>query len=341
MGRDSPFFIIGAPRSGTSLVSRIIDSHPGIGVPFESHIYPTLFDWRDWYGNFDSVQARERLVEDMLSIYAVQDWDQIPDKGEVLERFERHDFHGAFEAVMGAWSSRKGKKRWGEKTPSNIEYWREILEGFPDAKFVHIVRDGRDVAMSWKRVRFGPRHFYTLAGLWRDYLDKVEQVRGRVGDAQLFQIRYEDLLTRPEQTVRNLSEFLHIEFLPTMLSFYENVESYPTDDRNEQNLSRPLMKDNMEKWRSGMSRRDLRRFEAVAGSTLDRFGYELECPEASLSKAEIWKMRLLECPVSRLHGMVRNVRGYKHALKKGALYGGIVLRGTLSTVGRSGGSSQS
>lgn len=341
MEAGRPVFIIGTPRSGTSLVSRIIDSHPEIGVPFESHIYPTLYGWRNWYGDLDRAESREHLVEDMLNIYAVQDWDEIPEKGEVLERFERHDFHGAFEAVVGAWSSIKGKRRWGEKTPSNILFWREILEGFPKAKFVHIVRDGRDVAMSWKRVRFGPRHFYTIAELWKAYLDRVERVRSRVGNNQLREIRYEDLLMRPEETVRGLSEFLNIGFVPRMLSFYENVDSYPTDARNERNLSRPLMKDNMEKWRTGMSRRDLRRFEAVAGSTLERFGYERGCPEANLSKEEIWKMRLLECPISRLYGLVRNVRGYLHALQIWVLYGRIMARNLFSTGGRLGRSPES
>lgn len=329
MESGSPVFIIGAPRSGTSLISRIIDSHPEIGVPFESHIYPTLYGWRRWYGDLEKVVSRKRLVEDMLSIYAVQDWNEIPDKEEVLEKFERHTFHGAFEAVVGAWSSMQGKRRWGEKTPSNVVYWREILEGFPDAKFVHIVRDGRDVAMSWKRVRFGPRHFYSLAGKWTEYLDRVAELRSRVDGDQLFEIRYEDLLTQPEQTVRNLSKFLNIRFVPRMLSFYENVGSYPTDERNERNLSRPLMKDNMGKWRAGMSRRDLRRFETVAGAKLERFGYERAYPEASLSKGEILRMRFLECPISRLHGLVTNVRGYSHALQLGALYGRVMLRGIL------------
>ena len=320
MGCKKPIFVVGSPRSGTSLISRILDSHPNIGVPFESHIYPRLYNWRNCYGDMNEVKNKKRLVRDILSLETLKSWREVPEKKEVISRFRGESFHSAFQATMEAWLASEEKNRWGEKTPHNIFFWESIIEGFPDSKFIHIVRDGRDVALSWKKVRFGPEHFYPIARLWKKYIEKVEELKSNIGRNKIYEVKYEKILTNPKKEIGNVCYFLGEKFYPKMMSFYDEKKSYPTDKRNEENLSRPLLRDNMNKWRTQADPRNLRIFEAVAGGILERYGYELSQQEASISRREAWQIRFVERPVTRLFGVLKDVRGMREAVRSLPLY---------------------
>lgn len=320
MSCESPIFVVGSPRSGTSLLSRILDSHPNIGIPFESHIYPRLYSWRKCYGDMSETKNKERLVRDILSLETLKSWDKVPKKQEIVENFEGESFHDAFRATIESWLAGKQKNRWGEKTPHNIFFWESIIEGIPDSKFIHIIRDGRDVALSWKKVRFGPEHFYPISELWKEYIEEVEKLKYRVGTKKVHEVKYEKILTNPKKEIGDICSFLGEKFSPKMMSFYNKTDSYPTDKRNEENLSRPLLRDNMNKWKSQASSRNLRIFEAVAGRTLERYGYELSQQEASISRREAWQIRFVEHPVTRLFGALKDVRGIREAVRSLPLY---------------------
>lgn len=312
--------MVGSPRSGTSLLSRILDSHPNIGIPFESHIYPRLYSWRKCYGDMKKKKNKEKLIRDILSLETLKSWGEVPKKEEVINRFRGDTFHSAFQATMEAWLSGTGKKRWGEKTPHNVFIWEDIVEGFPNSRFIHIVRDGRDVALSWKKVRFGPEHFYSISKLWKKYIEKIEELRSNIDEDRIHEVKYERIITKPEKEIDDMCSFLGEKFSPKMMSFYDNKKSYPTDKRNEKNLSSPLLRNNMNKWKTQASPRNLRIFEAVAGEILERYGYESSQQEPSISRREAYQIKFVECPVTRLFGMLKDIRGMRKAVRSLPLY---------------------
>lgn len=328
-----PFFIFGAPRSGTSLLSRMINGHPEIGVPFESLLYTSLFDWRSRYGDLRIEANKTRLVQDCLRTYPMQLWTPVLRDVDVMPHFERPDFHGAVEAIMRAWLVTQGKKRWGEKSPWHVYYWPQIIEGFPKSKVVHIVRDGRDSALSWKTARFGPRHVYPLAKKWRKYIQTIGELRTAIGNDRVHELRYEDLLKDPERELRSICAFLDVDYADSMMSFYQNKDPYPTDATNNNNLSRPLIQTNQQKWRSLMSRRELRAFESVAGEVLERYGYERMVPDARLGPWEKARISFVEHPLSRVYGIALNVQGMKEAVRLWTIYAGLYLRRAHAAVG--------
>ena len=317
---DHPILIVGCPRSGTSLFSRIIDHHPRITIPFESHVYKTFYPWQKYYGNLRLEQNRERLVDDILSTEVIKDWSPSPERQRVLAAIKRYDFHGVFEGLMSAWTDVQGKQRWGEKTPAHIFYWREILEGFPHLQVLHIVRDGRDVALSWKRARFGPKHIYPLARQWVKYLETIEELRSALDEDSFLEIRYEELLSKPKHILQDICHFLGEEFTTELLSFYTIPSSYPTDKQNQQNLSQPLLASNAGKWRTEMTARELRVFEAVAGSTLERYGYARQLDRPSLLAQERMQFRYLEHPPRKIYAMLRNRKGQIDGIRKLQIY---------------------
>ena len=315
-----PIFIFGSTRSGTSLLSRIVGAHPNIAVPYESHLYNTFYPWLKYYGDLNFAKNREHLVDDILSTDVMNDWHPRPDRKLALKAIDRFDFHGVVNGIMLAWTQGEGKKRWGEKTPDHLFYWREILSGFPNAQVIHLVRDGRDVALSLKQARFGPKHIYHLAKRWVNYLEIVEELKATLDEQSLFEVRYEDLLSDTERVVQNLCHFLGEEFAPEMLAFYTNSSPYLTDRQNQQNLAKPILAKNAGKWRTEMTPRELRIFEAVAGEMLERYGYKMQLTKPKVSALEILNCKYFEHPPRKLIAMLKNHKGHIDALQRMKIY---------------------
>ncbi|VEP16850.1 Sulfotransferase domain protein [Hyella patelloides LEGE 07179] len=317
---ERPIFIFGSARSGTSLLSRIIDAHPRIAIPFESHLYNTFYPWLKYYGNLHLAKNRERLVDDILSTEVMRDWHPRPDRQQILEAIDRFDFHGIIDGLMRSWTSNEGKQRWGEKTPWHIFYWREIISGFPNAQVIHIVRDGRDSALSWKKARFGPKHIYTLAKKWVRYLEIVDELQNTLDEHSFLEVHYEYLLSEPESIVQKICNFLREDFSPEMLAFNTNSAPYLTDKQNQQNLTKPILVNNTGKWRTEMTERELRIFEAVAGATLEKYGYQRQLAQPQISPLEVMQFQFLEHPPRKIIAMLQNRKGHLDAIRRLNIY---------------------
>ena len=180
---------------------------------------------------------------------------------------------------------------WGDKTPQYIRHLDIIDELFPEAKFIYIVRDGRDVALSLLKKSWGPHNVYACALDWvasnqpSPTLDELER-RG-----QLMYVKYEELLSDPETNVNAIYQFLG-----------ENIS-----DQRAKELCTRTRGDNMLKWKTEMSSHQLGIFEAVAGSTLLRLGYETYGEEHPISALERFLMRFHDNALRAKHLFVVNV----------------------------------
>ena len=312
---QSPLFIFGCPRSGTSLLTRMLDRHPAIAIPYESHLYNRVYPIVRRAGYPSHPRARNRLVAEILRTDYLKEWVPRPSLDATLAAITRDDFHGIVEGLMGAWTAGQGKTRWGEKTPQHTLHWRTILEGFPDLQVIHLIRDGRDVALSYRAAHFGPKHVYHLARRWVQYLSAAEAAQPVLGERAFLSVRYETLVEQPEGELRRICAFLGEEFTPEMLTYYTRETAYPTDRRNVENLRRPLLADNVGKWRTGMTARELRIFEAIAGAHLERYGYTRAVRNPHIALWEAISCRYLEHPPLRALAMVNNLQGYRLAFQ--------------------------
>ncbi|HEX5080246.1 MAG TPA: sulfotransferase [Geminicoccaceae bacterium] len=307
--RGRPFFIFGSGRSGTSLLSRMLNQHPHLAVPPESHLYSTFHPWLGWYGSLALPQNRAHLVADMLASGPLRDWSPRLRPEEVLPRIDGDGFAAVVDAVMHAWAAKQGKRRWGEKTPRHLRNWREISGDFAASPVIHVVRDGRDVAVSMIKARFGPKSVYACARAWKEDLDQIEELENHQSPSLFYQISYEEILQDSEQALKKICNFLGEEYAPEMLSYHCNTLPYPTDARNQQNLAKPVMVENKEKWRHEMTRDDVRVFEAVAGDALARYGYARAIEEPALTKGEEAYRRYVEAPWRRSLGRLKDRKG--------------------------------
>ncbi len=300
-----PFFIVGCSRSGTTLLRLLLRSHPNLEIPSESHFIPLLYRA---FGNPSSDEEAWRMARRILKHPRVVFWNITAEKQDFSGC---RSFSGVTRRLFEICAQKQGKPRWGDKTP---EYVREIpllVQLFPDAQVIHIVRDGRDVALSWLRAGYHPRNLYMAASGWRERV-----TRGRSDGALLpadtyFELRYEGLLADPEATMRRVCEFLNETYDPAVLRPHvvpsERESLAAARGEWHQPLTGVILRDNAGKWKSRMSLRQRALFESVAGDLLDELGYPVEGLARRLSRGEkmlrvadhrlrflagtLWKMR--------------------------------------------------
>jgi hypothetical protein len=304
---DGPIFVVGCPRSGTGLVRDLLRSHPRLSLPPESHFIPA---YRRAYGDPASDREARALGRRILELRRLRAW------GVDLEpaAFDGcRSFADVVARVYDAFARREGKPRWGDKTPHYVAEIPLLLELFPSARVVHVIRDGRDVALSWIRAPFGPGTVYAAAGAWTRY---VSAGRRHHGDARYGEVRYEDLLRDPRATMAVLCEFVGEE--PT-----EEVLRPDLGARRLWGLSRDpgpwqtlaaheeIVRDNHGKWRAAMTVADRTVFESVADELTAELGYPVEglgrplrpAEHARLRAGGAWRMGL------RVIGSPRRVAG--------------------------------
>jgi hypothetical protein len=188
---------------------------------------------------------------------------------------------GVFGAVMATWTESTGKARWGEKTPGTYRFLADVDRWFPDCQVVHIVRDGRDVAVSCLTPPFSDAYdkgnVYEVALRWRDALRRGRRAARALGAGRYLELRYEDLAADPEPVVRRLCAFLREDFEPAMLEYHKHAKRNVArgDSSFHERTKQGVDKARVERWRQDASREFVTAFEGLAGRDLVEHGYAL------------------------------------------------------------------
>lgn len=277
-----PLFLLGVNRSGTTLLRVILDRSSGIAIPEESRFIPLLA--RRHRGTIDAAAFRD----DLRRIPELKRWGLDPD--EVVLR-SGMTTAAAIAAVFDAYAAKHGKPRWGDKSPVYMRHLPLLERLFPDAVYVHLIRDGRDAALSFAQMPSG-----TYTRTWarsalpgdfaRQWVTEVRAARAlgrRVGPARYVEVRYEQLVTEPERAVRAACDFAGLPYDESMLEYAGTVDV--TDKPQHRRLVlRPTA--GLRDWRREMSPADAEAFEDVAGNLLAELGYErLGTPRAQTRSA--------------------------------------------------------
>jgi hypothetical protein len=269
-GSGPPFFVVGSARSGTTLLRLMLNAHREVAVPPESRFITEL-----WTGDpeietrvyLGALAAHKRFTAWELPIEAVA--HAIGDAPTVA-------YAKAIDATYSAYAGARSKTRWGDKTPRYVEHIPFLARLFPDGRFVHLVRDGRNVALSYADVPFGPKTVARAAELWAKRVSDGITAGRALEPGRYLELRYEDLVVDIEGRARELTEFLDLPFDPGMLDYTEKSRSdvLPRAAKyNPKVTERPMA--NARSWEKDMPDRHVAVFEAVAGETLAELGYPL------------------------------------------------------------------
>lgn len=284
MTRQRPFFIISAPRSGSTLLRLILDVHPRLAVPPPGWLLDLVYPYLYSYGDLGRAENLLALAEDILETPTVGKWPVRPAPAKLTAAARTPTFAGIYEALHEAYARSEGKARWGEKTPRNSFWMDEILALFPHAQFIHIVRDGRDQAIDISDSLLWPYSIYSGAALWQRYVNAVRDSAVRLPADAFFEIRYEDLCAAPEARIRQLCEFLGEAFDTRMLSPQESRSAqawsaHPLHAKTAQ----PISTKYCEMYRTRLPAGDVAALEALIGDTLESFGYPVSGAPAPIS----------------------------------------------------------
>jgi len=285
-----PFFV-GCARSGTTLLRAIFTAHPEMAIPDEAHYVMQMLRKRDRYER-DGF-ATEVLLHDLLGHKLFPSW-VLPEE-IVRESFHSEppaDYADAVRRVFSLYAKQLGKPRYGDKSPRNVLNLSLLAKTFPEAKFVHIIRDGRSVALSllempWAR----PESIVQAARYWRKRVQQGRRAGQALGSSRYHEIRYEALVEDPDSSVRSLCEFIDLPFDPAMLRYYEHEDLFSQQSKPSRTIrpkgSKPPPRERtrdghrhqpptkgLRDWRTQMSKKDLALFEVAAGDLLDELGYE-------------------------------------------------------------------
>jgi Sulfotransferase family len=285
---QAPFFVVGCPRSGTTLLRVMLSCHPRLAVPAESHYIVGLAP-RRW-----SIQRRPpATVDDVLAHEKFREWDIDPEHVRArVEAAQPVTYPELIDAVFSAYATLHGKERWGDKTPGYVSYMPMLADMFPGARFVHIVRDGREAAVSMADWKWGPRTAIAGAFWWRRKVAKGQHDGRRLGSSAYLEVRYEDLVADPEGQLRRVCEFLDEEYSPEMLSYPERMARTPLK-KQEEHLTRPPTA-GLRDWRAGRSELEQRAIEAVCRRQLVAFGYPTNVRRSPAALAYAWLVRVRE-----------------------------------------------
>ncbi len=206
-----------------------------------------------------------------------------------LEGSPPQDLAGAVRSVFSLYAEQQAAQWYGDKTPGYVIQIPELAALFPEIRFVHVIRDGRNVALSYMERPFGPSSIAEGALYWRSRVTRGRAAGADLGPERYTEVRYEDLVAHPEREVKRLCDFLSMEWHPDMLRYHENAASFIAKS-HEPDAFRGVAKPpttGMRTWADLMSERDIALFEAIAGNLLRDLGYEVRTERSG------WRIRAL------------------------------------------------
>ena len=287
MPATTPVIVLGVRRSGTTLLRVMLDRNAELAVPDESYFVPQLA--RRHRGRVDA----DAFVDDLRRISTLVEWGLAPDA--VAARLRPGMTTGeAIAAVFEAYAAERGKPRWGDKTPLYMQHLPLLERLFRETRFVHLIRDGRDAALSFLAVPQGimtegwghPRDAAGFACQWATELRDARALGGRVGADRYLELRYESLVGDPAAELRRVCAFAGLDYDDAMLGYVGETASARKE--HQQRLNEPP-RVGVRDWSTEMTAEAVEAFEAVAGDLLAELGYAVTAPGRDRAKLATYR----------------------------------------------------
>jgi hypothetical protein len=293
---ESPFFIVGCGRSGTTLLRTLLNRHTAIAIPLESLF---IVDYLKAASRFDISVLKSLLVKEP----EIQEWGIRPSLKDLQDS---HTITEAVEKVHGVYLESKGKRQWGQKTPRFVRHMDLILTHFPNSRFVHMIRDPRAVVSSLMHSDVHRSNAFHASLRWKMDVRKGLDFEERNPD-HVLRVYYEDLVRNVEEAIGRILTFLD---LPYKISLDESVESgnaeYTRFYQNiHANIDRMPTDQYIDKWKDNLSRRDVEVVESITGNMMESLGFQREFVHPTLPRGYLALMRAY-----RLRGLLRQTYHY-------------------------------
>jgi hypothetical protein len=289
---NRPVIIGACPRSGTTLLRTMLNSHPEIGVPRETRFVLEAWAERDSFGDLRERENRRRLARWIFRREESQAGRLgLNRKNAVARLVAAPPTLGSMLATCFLmYAEKHGKTRWGDKRPTYAARMYVIRDFFPNAQFINILRDPRACAASMRRLGWYNGDLVPAVELWERSVKIVDRWRRRLGADQLLDVKYEDLVADPEPQLARVTAFTglaaDVRSLEAMLRYYEDDER--RSPRYHANVSRPPDPTRVDQWKKVLEPQEVAFIEQATGPLMTHYGYE-PAADGTSAPAELFR----------------------------------------------------
>lgn len=275
----TPILMIGTQRSGSNLLRLMLNQLPEIAAPHPPHILQRFFPLLHHYGNLHEPKNLYQLVEDICLLV---EYNPVPWQGLVLNRhsiiqqLHKPTLIEIFRVIYEQKALLKNAKYWCCKSLANVHYLKEIESSGIKPYYLYLYRDGRDVAVSFKKAIVGEKHFYHLAQNWHTEQQLALNHCQSTDKQRIIKVQYEKLIEQPEAIIQEICNRLQIAYNPEAMNYFTSEESKITAQSGEMwaNVVNPVMNNNTQKYKTEASLQEIAIFEGIAGNSLAQLRYE-------------------------------------------------------------------
>jgi hypothetical protein len=289
-----PIFIVGTERSGSNLLRAILNAHENICIPHPPHIMNELAHLVPRYGDLSQDRNFRRLIDHAVRVVELHfaPWDIEVDRELVFKEAVGRDLYSIKRAIYEQYMRAKRKTRWGCKSTFMIHHTAIVRKYHKTPKFIHLVRDGRDVAVSARDSVFNHFHPHYVSQLWSRQQKLAIQLSKELTADQFLTVRYEELTADPEKEVRKICGFLGEKYSDQMLKYASRPDSARLAgiSKSWENLAKPILANNTKKYLTKLTADEIFAVERNAFPELLHFGYKLENPLDALQRSVAAKL---------------------------------------------------
>jgi len=279
-----PVFIIGEQRSGSNLLRLMLNNSTKIAAPHPPHILLRMKELVPSYGSLQKMENFKLLIDDVCRLI---DTNPVPwskdnfNREIIVDKCKDRSLIAIFKAVMDHYSEVNEASMWVCKSMQNVRWYKELEAYFKKPKYIYLYRDPRDVTLSFQKAVVGHKHPYCIAKKWTDLQALCIEARENIPENRFYNLKYERLIENPEESLKDLCEFLEIEYNKEMLNYYNSNEAKNTAKVSMlwANVKSPLMRKNSGKYLKAMSKDDQAIVESVAHEVMDTLKYERKSVE--------------------------------------------------------------
>lgn len=279
---DRPIFLLGCPRSGTTLLRVMLNAHTRIAMPPENRFVMPTYYRRHRFVKRDRATAVRKLANSIAGSRTGFKRLGIPKQEFVNDLVElgANNVADAFRHAFSDYARRQGKPRWGDKRPVYYSFINELNAMFPDAQFIHLVRDGRSCVASLKRPPFSFASSRAIV-TWLNAMHACRRSASRLGTGQIVDLRYEDLVTSTEESLRELCLFLGETFEVAMLHPEQIVtSSVPAHYQQHGQIAVGVNTKSLRTWEQELSPDEIACLELLGRRYFRQFDYDTVAPRS-------------------------------------------------------------
>ncbi len=273
-----PIFVVGCPRSGTTLLQVMLHAHERIAIPPETRFVMQAYDARRDFGDLREEANRRALADWVVGRKKTRFADLGLDKDQITEQIAAGPptLGSAMGIILRAYAERFGKPRWGDKRPGYFQRIPALRRMFPDAQIVQVIRDGRDCVASLKEMDWYKQDVYHALSTWLEALEAGDRAARVLGPGSYHRIYYERLITEPEAELSALCGFLGERFDPSMLEPARIAGTAVPDRKTWHARTHDRVSSaRAGTWRTRLSDEEIVLCETVAGDRLREHGYKV------------------------------------------------------------------